>query len=63
MTADKIPSVLFQPNSNSISMERLMKQAIKLLEQMPSDDGGVLDDEINTVICSLQVVIANLDRS
>lgn len=40
-----------------------MKQTIELLEQLPSDEGGVLDDEINTVICSLQVIIANLDRS
>lgn len=63
MVSTKIPSVLFQPNSNSISMERLMKQTIELLEQLPSDEGGVLDDEINTVICSLQVIIANLDRS
>ena len=57
MIANKLPAVLYQPNSNSLSVERVLKQAIKLLA-----DGAKFPDELDICLDDLQTLLDNLDR-
>jgi len=61
MTKDKIPSVLYQPNGNSLSVERVIKQAMRLLEfaKISPDKEDLL---INCVE-DLNTLLAHIDRS
>lgn len=60
-TANKIPRVLFQPNGNSLSIERVLKMARELLNEIPINDDKVLEEKI--IICQddLIVMLRNLD--
>lgn len=62
MIADKLPSVLYQPNGNSISMERALKQIRMLLDEY-TDDQGIHEDVIMASIDDVDTMLANLDRS
>lgn len=60
MTADKIPSILFQPHGNSLSIERVLKLAIELIEQAELPER--LNDRVTICLEDLQVILENLDR-
>lgn len=65
MTADKLPSVLFVPcstagYSNSLSVERVLKQALELLEQC--DVSPSLEDRLITCLDDLGTLLAHIDR-
>ena len=59
MIANKIPSVLFQPNSNSLSIERVLRLAQRLILE-----GRLSDDDQRVLTCwdDLETIIQNLER-
>lgn len=56
--ADKIPSVLYQSKGNSLSVERVLKKAVELLNSCSC----LPDEEIEICIEDLETLIKNLDR-
>ena len=61
MIAEKLPSVLYQPNCNSLSIERVCKQAEKLINTLEWDKLPVnLQDEVNVCLEDLQIIRSNL---
>ena len=59
MTSSTIPSVLYVPNGNSLSIERALKQAIKLLHYTTPE----VSDAVNVTIDDLETILRHLDRS
>ena len=59
MTANKIPSVLFQSNGNSLSIERLLKQAIETILN-PEDFN---EHQRDNCLDGPETMLNNLDRS
>jgi hypothetical protein len=57
--ATKIPSVLQQPKGNSLSVERVLKQARDLLMNYPSQNN---ENELMICIEDLETLIQNIDR-
>ena len=62
MIANKIPSVLFQAHGNSLSIERVIKQALDLLSFVPVSYNAT-EDKLNVTIEDLETILACLDRS
>lgn len=61
MMSKTIPSVLQRPNGNSLSTERLLKQAVKHLKEYgPVDERW---DEVQSCIDGLETMIYCIDRS
>ena len=62
MIANKIPSVLYQAHGNSLSIERVIKQALDLLSLVPASDDAT-EDKLNVTIEDLETILSCLDRS
>lgn len=62
MMSRKIPSVLQQDHGNSLSTERLLKQAIELLEQAEWTDEKYNDD-VFWCMDGLRDMVRAIDRS
>ena len=62
MIANKIPSVLFQKHGHSLSIERVIKQALDLLSLVPVSDSAA-EDKLNVTIEDLETILDCLDRS
>jgi len=62
MTSSTIPSVLYVPNGNSLSIERALKQAIELLHYTVPVNEEV-NDAVNVTIDDLETILRHLDRS
>jgi hypothetical protein len=60
--ATKLPTVLQQPNGNSISIERVLKMAIHVIERTATGD-EVFERDVLVCLDDLNVMLANLDRS
>ena len=57
MTDDKLPSVLYRPNGNSLSMERALKQIRGILldpEAWTEDALNASLDDVNTMLEALK---------
>lgn len=60
MIANKLPSVLYQPHGNSLSVERVLRSAQQLIERHVPPEHA--DDHLATVIYDdLEVLIRNLE--
>ena len=62
MKCENLPSVLQQPNGNSISMERALKQIKSLLEDACGRD-TLLVDRHEASISDVEVMLASIDRT
>ena len=60
MITNKIPSILFQPYGNSLSIERVLKNSINVLEQC--DIPEHLECNRENAISDLQDMLKALDR-
>lgn len=60
--AAKLPAVLQQPNGNSLSVERILRQAVALIEQLPITDNAAKEDSILVCIEDLTILINNITR-
>jgi len=58
--ANKLPSVLFQPNGNSVSVERILKTAAELILQL-HPEGPITNDRIVICLDDLETLWKNLD--
>lgn len=61
MMSPKLPSVLQQPNGNSISIERALKQALDLLDFLPINTPQ-LEDAVNATQDDLYTMLRAIDR-
>ena len=62
MTANKIPSVLYQAHGNSLSIERVIKQTLDLLSLVPDSDDAT-EARLIVTIEDLETILSCLDRS
>ena len=60
MIANKLPSVLYQPNGNSLSVERVLKQALMLLEEATPSD--TLIDQTDVCLEDLTALLQCINR-
>ena len=60
--ATKIPSVLQQPHGNSLSVERVLKSVLDLLEFVPVDGNPTREDRLNTTESDVQDLLRAIDR-
>jgi hypothetical protein len=63
MIAKKIPAVLFQENKNSLSLERVLKIAIELINELPTSASDAKEDKVIICLEDLEIILKNLDRS
>jgi hypothetical protein len=62
MTSDKLPSVLVR-RDGSLSVERVLKMAIKLIDNLPDGGDEVLENEANVCWADLCSMLDAIDRS
>ena len=60
--AAKIPSVLQQPHGNSLSIERVLERAIKLLDYVEAENGSGTAQYVIETQEDLRTILKNLDR-
>lgn len=61
MISTKLPSVLQQPHGNSLSLERVLKQAIELIDKVEWKDAQI-EDRCNSCQSDLRDMLRALDR-